>query len=105
MLLDDSDNVQCNLCRTEFVPEKGGGQCPACGNPYDYYCSFDARYISWGDSKQDGPTEHEIVSDSKKEYCPECSREYKKILTNSERYFIIRKKCVCGIEDEEVIKK
>ncbi len=104
--------IKCPHCMWKFDPE-GLGECPSCANPFEVNFSRDIIFISWGyaddvenkEKKDDEPQRFEIVADSHYEKCPNCSKEYKKIMIQSKRYFIVRKKCSCGTEDEEIIRR
>jgi hypothetical protein len=109
MILPNNRAV-CPKCKSRIVVILGGGECPKCGNEYDYYFNGCMKYLAWGyrekeEGKTNEPEKFGVIEDSKREFCPDCSKEYQKVVIKSDRYLIIQKTCPCGKVDNEVIKK
>lgn len=113
MLVEDS--ARCPQCQFEFILEGDRGECPACGNIYtqingmddgpDGCKSFSKLYWDYGETTV-GTKSFEVKKDSKNEKCPECGILFDEVISESIKFYIIRKRCSqCSRSDEEIIRK
>lgn len=91
------------------------GQCPSCGNSYLFLNGLDEgpkgfsafERMEWeygGEVFQ--PKSFKVLKNSKPDKCPKCAVAFEELITWSDKFCVIRKKCLrCGITDSEIIRK
>jgi hypothetical protein len=113
--LVEDPSARCPRCQFEFLLEGPRGECPACGNAYmvlhivDEGLKYYSEHIEleWefsGEVKVQ--KSFKVVKNDRPDRCPRCSVEFEEVISWSDKFCIIRKKCLkCGVTDEEIIRK
>jgi hypothetical protein len=114
LLTDDS--LKCPRCKFEFLIEGPEGQCPSCGNTYSRVYIFEKStdivktatfdWEDYGDETRQSQKSFKISKNDRPSVCPKCAINFEELITWSDKFCVIRKKCLrCGITDSEIIRK
>lgn len=107
---DSLDSLKCPRCFFEFMIYSDRGECPTCGNFYSIDCNYNNKgdKVQWEYGGEIWPPQKsfKVVKNSKPDKCPKCAIDFEEKITWSDKFCVIRKKCLrCGITDSEIIRK
>lgn len=102
-----NDSCKCPRCQFEFILDGDKGDCPGCGNVYELKMEGFSFMLCWEHGNMpSGIKNITVAKDSEQTSCPFCDIVFQETLSESPKFYIIRKNCLrCGCTDEEIIRK